>query len=90
MSFWAVSDLTDDDLGAVYHLQFSDKGALTRGHVYYEDIAGIEGARWYVVAVLVFVAGAVLSTATLAFLSIGRFVARGVARFAAGMRASHD
>ena len=45
-----------NDHHAVYDLQFSDSGVATRVNVDYEDIAGIEGARWYVVAVIVFVA----------------------------------
>jgi len=53
----AIGGAVSNDHHAVYDLRFSDSGAVRNVHVYYEDIAGIEGARSYVVAGVVFVAG---------------------------------
>ena len=65
----AIGGEVSNDHHPVYDLEFSDGGALTRSHVYFEDIAGIEGTRWYVVSVVSFIAGTLLFTVTLAIVS---------------------
>ena len=75
---------------AVYDLQFSDSGAVTKVDVYYEDIAGIEGVRWYVVAVIVFVAGTLFLAVLFIVATSGQFVVKRVARLAAIFRTPLD
>jgi hypothetical protein len=58
--------------------------------VYYEDIAGSEGVRWYVVAGVVFVAGTLFLTALFILMSSGRLAARGLGRLAARIRVRAD
>jgi hypothetical protein len=60
----------------VYDLMFSSSGTLTRSHFYFEDIAGLEGLRWHIVAVVVFIAGALLFTAIFSIVVTARFVTR--------------
>jgi hypothetical protein len=85
----AIGGEVSNDHHAVYDLQASDTGAVRKVHVYYEDIAGIEGVRWYVVAGVVFVAGTLFLTA-LFILSSGRLAARGLGRLAARIRVTAD
>jgi len=86
----AIGGEVSNDHHPVYEIQFADGGALTRSHVYFEDIAGIEGARWYVVSAVVFIAGALLFTATLGIVLSARFVARRLTRFAADSGWRHN
>jgi len=74
----AIGGEVSNDHHAVYDLQASDTGAVRNVHVYYEDIAGIEGVRWYVVAGVVFVAGTLFLTALFILVSSGRLAARGL------------
>jgi len=84
--FSGIGGEVSNDHHAVYDLQFSDSGAVMKVHVYYEDIAGIEGLRWYPVAVFVFVAGTLFLAALFIVVSTGRFAARRLARLAAVFR----
>ena len=88
--FSGIGGEVANDHHAVYDLQFSDSGAVTKVHVYYEDIAGIEGVRWYVVAVIVFVAGMLLLASLFIVVSSGRFAAKQLTRLAAIFRAPVD
>jgi len=86
----AIGGAISNDHHPVYDVQFSDNGAVRRVHVYYEDIAGIEGVRWYVVAGVVFVAGTLFLAALFIVVSSGRFAARRLGRLAANIRARDD
>jgi hypothetical protein len=86
----AIGGEVSNDHHAVYDLQVSDTGAVRKVHVYYEDIAGSEGVRWYVVAGVVFVAGTLFLTALFILMSSGRLAARGLGRLAARIRVRAD
>src|SRR5262249_17183787 len=88
--FSGIGGEVANDHHAVYDVQFSDTGAVTKVHVYYEDIAGIEGVRWYVVAVIVFAAGTLFLAALFIVVTSGRFVAKRVARLTATFRTPLD
>lgn len=77
----AIGGEVSNDHHPVYDLQFVN-GALTRSHVYFEDIAGIEGVRWYFVAAVVFAPGALLLIAALLVASIARVARRRLTRVA--------
>jgi hypothetical protein len=72
----AIGGEVSNDRHPVYDLMFSNSGTLTRSHLYFEDIAGFEGLRWHVVAVVVFIAGALLFTVIISIVVTARFVAR--------------
>jgi hypothetical protein len=76
----AIGGEVSNDHHPVYDVQFVDPGSQQwqplRHHVYFEDIAGVEGARWYVAFLFVFVAGTLfLTAASLAIVTV-RFGAR--------------
>jgi hypothetical protein len=73
----AIGGEVSNDHHPVYDLQFTGSGRLTRSHVYFEDIAGIEGIRWWVVSLVVFVIGlALLMAAWAAMFVMGLAVRR--------------
>lgn len=86
----AIGSEVSNDHHPVYDFQFADSGELTRFHIYFEDIAGIEGARWSVVAVVAFIAGMLLLIATFTIVSITRFVGRRLRWLAADRGSSHN
>jgi hypothetical protein len=86
----AIGGEVSNDHHPVYDLQFADSGELTKSHVYFEDISGIEGARWYVVAAVALIAGTLLLIATFTIVAITRFVARRLRRFAADSGWRHN
>jgi hypothetical protein len=80
----AIGGEVSNDHHPVYDLEFSNSGTLTRSHLYFEDIAGFEGTRWYVICIVVFVAGALLFAAIFSIVVTARFVTRRLRRLAAG------
>ena len=80
----AIGGEVSNDHHPVYDLMFSSGGTLTRSHLYFEDVAGLEGLRWHIVSVVVFIAGALLVTAIFSIVEAARFVARRLTRSAAG------
>jgi hypothetical protein len=59
---------TSNDHHPVYHVEFvqtgSERGRLRRHHAYFEDIAGIEGMRWFPMALWTFIAATLVLGAT--------------------------
>lgn len=72
----AIGGEVSNDHHPVYDLEFSDASVLTRSHVYFEDVAGIEGARWHLVAIVVFLGGTLLLTAGFVVVSIVMWMTR--------------
>lgn len=79
----AIGGEVSNDHHPVYDLQFAGSGRLMRSHVYFEDVAGIEGLRWWVVSLLVFVVGVVFLVAAWVAISVMGFAARRLRKSAA-------